>query len=377
MIADRRRSNAFFRALQAAVRPGDVVLDIGTGVGTFAVAACRFGAARVYAIEPDNVISNGPVLAKANGCEDRITFIHGLSTDVDLPERADVIISDLRGMLPFLQGHIPSIVDARTRFLKPGGTLIAQRDEIWAAPVEAPERYADFTRAWEQPVFGLDLTSLRSRSVQEWTGVHLDETTVIGEPQMTAELDYRTITDPNMLGTVRSVITRDGVIHGIALWFDCHLAPGISFSAAPGPKTIYGQVFFPLAKPVEVRGGELFEATIRAVLHESKYIWSWSSAVRALDGVTRASATQSTMANALPPIDTLRRGADSFVPHLSRAGQADRDILISFDGAHSLREIAHHVAARYPDQFVGWKEAFTRVAQLSHERAALDGTAHT
>ena len=56
MIADEVRMGAFVRALRQAVKPGAVVIDIGTGTGIFALLACRFGARRVYAIEPSDAI---------------------------------------------------------------------------------------------------------------------------------------------------------------------------------------------------------------------------------------------------------------------------------------------------------------------------------
>jgi hypothetical protein len=56
MIADKVRVAAYTEALKRAITPGCTVLDIGTGTGFFAMLACRMGAARVYAIEPDDVI---------------------------------------------------------------------------------------------------------------------------------------------------------------------------------------------------------------------------------------------------------------------------------------------------------------------------------
>ena len=139
MIADATRMGAFARALGQAIKPGAVVIDIGTGTGICALLACRHGARRVYAIEPDDAIQVAREIAAANGYADRIEFIQAISTQVTLPERADVIVSDLGGVLPWFQRHIPSIVDARARFLAPGGVLIPQQDVGWAAVVEAHE----------------------------------------------------------------------------------------------------------------------------------------------------------------------------------------------------------------------------------------------
>ena len=128
MLADAARVEAYAAAIGRSVRPGDAVLEIGTGTGLFAMLACKAGARRVYAIEADDIIEVARANAAANGLADRIEFIHGLSTAVELPERVAVVVSDLRGVLPLYESHIASIVDARTRFLAPGGGLIPHRN---------------------------------------------------------------------------------------------------------------------------------------------------------------------------------------------------------------------------------------------------------
>ena len=130
MIEDRMRVAAYGNALRQAIRPGVTVLEIGTGPGFFAILASQLGARRVFAIEPSDIIQVARENAAANQCGDRIEFIQDLSTKVKLQAKVDVIVSDLRGILPLFQLHIPSIIDARQRFLAPGGILIPQEDKI-------------------------------------------------------------------------------------------------------------------------------------------------------------------------------------------------------------------------------------------------------
>jgi protein arginine N-methyltransferase 1 len=148
MLADAPRMDAYLAALRRVVTPDSVVLDLGCGPGVFALMACKFGARRVYAVEPDNIISVAREAALANGCADRIEFFESLSTEISLPEPASIIISDLRGVLPWFEQHIPSIIDARERLLARGGALIPRRDVLWAAVVEAPEHYEDLVGPW-------------------------------------------------------------------------------------------------------------------------------------------------------------------------------------------------------------------------------------
>src|SRR5207249_1033056 len=110
MIADDVRMGGYARAMEELLKPDSVVLDIGTGTGICALLACRLGARHVYAIEPADVIGIAREAARENGFSDRIEFIQNISTQVTLAERADLIVSDLRGVLPLSEQHIPSII---------------------------------------------------------------------------------------------------------------------------------------------------------------------------------------------------------------------------------------------------------------------------
>src|SRR5947209_410431 len=124
MASDEIRTGAYLEALRRTLTTDSVVVDLGCGPGIFALYACRLGARKVYAIEPSESIQIARDLAEANGLSSRIEFIQDLSTNVTLPERADVIVADLRGVLPFYGASVSSMIDARERFLAPGVTLI-------------------------------------------------------------------------------------------------------------------------------------------------------------------------------------------------------------------------------------------------------------
>jgi len=72
-------------------------------------------------------------LAAANGFTDRIEFFQNDSRKTELPERVNVIVSDLRGVLPLYDQLIPSLEDARRRLLATGGIMIPMRDTLKAA----------------------------------------------------------------------------------------------------------------------------------------------------------------------------------------------------------------------------------------------------
>lgn len=302
MIADKARMDPYTYALKAIIKPDSVVLDIGTATGIHALLACKFGARQVYAIEPNEIIDLAQELARANGFAQRIEFFHDLSTNVTLPEPADVIVSDLRGVLPLFGAHIPAIVDARQRHLAPGGILIPKRDTLWAALVEARAIYKELVRPWQQP-YGLSMEPARQIVLNSWSDADTDtirSRNLLTEPQIWAVLDYTTIENPNVdRSEMIFHATRDGTAHGWLVWFDAELTDDISFSNGPGEAKIaevYGRGFFPLLEPVPVEEDDRISLALQADLAGEEYLWRWQTRIQSQDDppILKADFKQST-----------------------------------------------------------------------------------
>src|SRR5437899_7965145 len=163
MLAHHARTDAYAKAIARAVKPGDVVVEIGCGPGLFSLLACRAGARRVYAIESSDSVAFARELVAANGCNGQIEILRGSSRQLNLPERANVIVSDIRGTLPLLAGSVDSIEDARTRFLATGGVMIPGRDILCAALASVPEYYAGLLSPWEESGNGIRLSPMIER----------------------------------------------------------------------------------------------------------------------------------------------------------------------------------------------------------------------
>src|SRR5207237_4283476 len=191
MLADTVRVRAYADAVRETVREGSVVLDIGTGPGIFALLACRAGAARVYAVEPEPIIGLARTLAQANGCGDRITFIEGSSRTIDLPERVDVMVADIRGQLPLRADALPVLIDARDRHLRAGGTMIPLSDTISGAVVEAPRTYDAAVAGWDAASDGLDFAAAREVATDALWRMAADDGRLLSAPRRWAEIDYR------------------------------------------------------------------------------------------------------------------------------------------------------------------------------------------
>jgi protein arginine N-methyltransferase 1 len=370
MIADRVRTDVYTRALRRAIRPGCVCLDIGTGTGFFAVLACHLGARKVIAVEPDDAIHVAREMAAANGCAERITFLQNLSTRVHLEERADVIVSDLRGVLPLLGNHLPSLMDARHRLLASGGTLIPRKDILWAAVVEASEEYVRAVPVDDELAHGVSMEAARSRIVNCWRKTHLKPENLLAAPCPWASLDYANLEGANIRGEAAWTLERPGMGHGLLLWFDATLIEGVGFSNAPGqPELIYGQGFFPWVHPVPLAAGDVVEVILRADLVGADYIWGWDSRVRGLGptGRIKAEFRQSTFFGTKIAAAQLRKRAADHRAELNEDGRIDRYILNHMNAVTSAGDLAHKVADEFPCNFPTWEDALTRVGDLAEK----------
>lgn len=304
MIADAGRTDAYLSAMRKAIKPGSVVVDLGSGPGLFALTAAQLGARRVYAIEPNDVIQVGRTAAREHGFAERIEFIQDVSTNVTLPERADVIVSDLRGVLPFFAYHLPSIADARSRFLAPAGTLIPARDTLWAAVVEVPEHYEGIVKPWNSHV---TLSSGRRLAVNDWSKIRVTSEQLLGQSIRWHELDYYRLEEANFFKDMSLPVARNGVAHGFAIWFDAELFEDIGFSNSPDREAlIYKAAFFPFEEALEVSAGDQIDVYFEGRLIGDDYVWRWNTTFSS-NGEVRISFKQSTLLGIPFSQDALRK----------------------------------------------------------------------
>lgn len=197
MRDDEPRTKAYEAAIQRRLKgiQDAIVVDIGTGaLALLAIMAAKAGAKKVYAIEINPAAAQ---LAKKEvqkqKLQDVIEVIEGDSMQVDLPGKADLIVSELLGSIATQEGVEPIIKDAQKRFLKnPDSDIAAQmipaRVETGIAPVKYTEhRIMEFAKkrgimSRGKPEEGT-LRPLRLRS-------KTSDLVFLSEPQTLESFDY-------------------------------------------------------------------------------------------------------------------------------------------------------------------------------------------
>ncbi len=273
MLHDSARMEAFRRAIHASVQPGDVVVDLGCGSGVLSFMACEAGADKVYAIEGGPVIDVARELAVDNGFDDRIEFLGGWSMEVGIPEPADVLISETIGNAGFDEGIVAWTVDARRRLLRPDAVLLPQRLRLWVAAAESFDDHA-VVSDWRSPNLPYDCSAAHRRAARTLWYSDLVPSNLLSEPELAADVDLRVATDDTITSGGTLHADRDGVLHGMACWFDSLLCSGVTVDNSPvHAESSWSQGFLPLVEPIAVSAGDRFAWDL-AVSADGEH-WRW------------------------------------------------------------------------------------------------------
>lgn len=201
ILGDTKRKGAFVNAVRKVVTSDDVVLDLGTGSGILAIAAAQAGAKKIYAVEPAGMVNVAKQIAFDNGVADRIDFIRGWSTQIELPEKATLLSTDIVGNDPFDMLIWETLTDARKRLLTPEAKLIPERVDIIVQPVEIPQDVIDEHQATDsmvnewRDVYEIDFSLLARNDTREWLGWYdrpevVNKWTPLQKPQLIGSCSF-------------------------------------------------------------------------------------------------------------------------------------------------------------------------------------------
>jgi predicted RNA methylase len=244
-LYDTRRVKFLRDAIAAVVKPGDVVVDAGSGTGLLGMFAAEAGAAKVYCLEFN--LDAIPVLvenARRNGWSDRIVAVHTNATTWEPPAELgafDVIISEVMSAGFFYEPQLQILNHLRT-FLKPDGAIVPM----------AMRNYVELLDAQEM------LYGLRFNYDTRFTSLPGDTALTGRAAYHTA--DFYSHNPTSISATVPLRTTNPGLANALRVSYDITFAPGIT-ATEPTDFLLNPQIIF-LRKPVKLEGSMEYDVSI-------------------------------------------------------------------------------------------------------------------
>lgn len=266
LLAFNNRIEAFQRGIAEAVRPGDRVLDVGTGLGTFAFFAARSGAERVVAVDADPVLHLAETVAMANGLADKVEFVRGSAPGVLASGEFDVVI---------FEDFPTSLLDGPTfamlrrlqdEHVSAGGRMVPSAARLCLAPVHSPPSRAETfpMDADGHARFGLDWSAIRPFLANTPRRVALSPDCLRGEAACGPRLPLLPLPRASDLKVEGSWdATEAGTVDGLAIWFELEVHEDGWISNAPRENAEpWGQLLLPVDPPLEVSAAQTVRAAV-------------------------------------------------------------------------------------------------------------------
>jgi type II protein arginine methyltransferase len=260
MLHDARRNDVYEAAIARAVR-GKSVLEIGTGTGLLSMLAAKAGAKSVVSCESVDVIADraSEIIAK-NGLAGQITVIAKRSTDLvvgkDLPERAEVLITETFSSNLLDEGIIGSIEHAHQHLLSDAATVIPAAASAYGFLIGG-ELLHDMLFVGK--IKSLDLSQFNDFAPPN-LAVSLDVMPheKLSDDALMLRFDLKDRHFPLTRRELVLTATRAGTCVGLAQWIKIELDADASYDnrPCPGADAHWSQLVYRFPKPIEVSPGD-------------------------------------------------------------------------------------------------------------------------
>ncbi|MEH2193291.1 MAG: non-ribosomal peptide synthase/polyketide synthase, partial [Nostoc sp.] len=271
MTNDHRRNDSYKVAINQLVKD-KIVVEIGTGKDAILSRFCvEGGAKKIYAIErSEETCRKARACIEKLGLADKITVIHGDATLVDIPELADVCVSEIVGAIGGSEGAAVIINNIR-RFLKPDGLMIPERSVTKIAVVTLPDEILHNPQFAEIPAY-------YTKKIFEQVGYQFDlrvciskfpKANVLSTVDVLEDLNFNESISPEFSHEVKFEIQKNGRMDGFLVWLNLHTIAGEEIDILKH-EYCWLPVYFPVFEPgISVEYGDVIQAVCSRILCEN------------------------------------------------------------------------------------------------------------
>ncbi|MHA1232519.1 MAG: 50S ribosomal protein L11 methyltransferase [Candidatus Helarchaeota archaeon] len=281
LLMDKIRLDAYYNAIQNEIKGGEIVADLGSGSGILTFFALKAGALKVYSIEESEFLMKLAYrISKRNNLNSKIKFINKNSLLVnsnDVNEKVDLIITEIMGSFGLEENILNYIINFRDKFLKKNGQIIPNKLIICIVPYESEMLYNQCFKfhKWLYDQYNLDFEDFIIQT-KNFAFVPDDYQSKLTEKNLLIKpIEFKTIdllkTNENYFSEKIIIdfnnLKNERTIHGFCGFFKAILSEypnKIILSNSPIlPDTSFGQLYFPLFKPIKISNGDLLELNLK------------------------------------------------------------------------------------------------------------------
>ena len=270
MLDDKLRMLAYEKAIKETVKPGDVVVDLGTGTGILSLWALEAGASCVYGIDLNpNILALAVKTMMQHRFSDRFIAINKISYDVILPERADVLISEIIGNIADNEDFQPILNDGIRRFLKPGGKCLPKDTCAYIVPITAKKAHSAIQMREVKtlnPNYQLNKL-MQEKNIRNPFNLYYDtlieKTAQLSKPQRIQYYHDDWNQQPVYCKVRSFVMERDAEFTGFQCYFIADLSDTVSLDISGDDPNLHScsdswkHAYLPIEQPITVRKGDV------------------------------------------------------------------------------------------------------------------------
>lgn len=237
MIADSVRTLSYAKFIlspeNAHLLRGKTVMDVGCGSGILSLFCARAGAKQVLAIDASEVATRAEANIAKNGFQHVVRVHRGKIEELDAQLNAyvgqvDFLVSEWMGYFLLYESMLPSVLYARDRYLRKGGTLAPShcRMLLAAATDRGSGVLRERFRFWEN-VYGFAMPSMTQGLMNEAATEEVEENAIVSSAANICDLPLEELAakQPEFVSSFELECSEACPVYGFVSWFDTWFAP--------------------------------------------------------------------------------------------------------------------------------------------------------